>query len=85
MSVLRPRSRDIFGAENFYVEVMDHGTTSSDAPTSRSSRRCLRPSWPPTTRTTSSATTARSRTRPVHQPGSRINDPDRFKFDGDGY
>ena len=86
----RPRSSsDIFGAGNYYCELMDHGLRSSG----RSARTCC--GWPrsspcrwsrPTT-----CTTPAPRTPTAHaallcvQSGSTLADPNRFKFDADDF
>ncbi len=81
--------RDIFGAENFYVEVMDHGI-DIERRTHQQVLEIAKLMNAPLV-ATNDAHYVKREDRKIQDAllcinsGSRINDPDRFKFDGDGY
>ncbi|MFC2620763.1 MAG: DNA polymerase III subunit alpha, partial [Pauljensenia sp.] len=81
--------RDIFGPENFYVEVMDHGI-DIERRTHQQVLDIAKLMNAPLVATNDSHYVKRD-DRKIQDAllcinsGSRINDPDRFKFDGDGY
>ncbi len=81
--------RDIFGAENFYVEVMDHGI-DIERRTHQQVLEIAKLMNAPLVATNDAHYVKRD-DRKIQDAllcinsGSRINDPDRFKFDGDGY
>ena len=81
------RLQDIFGRDNLFVELQDHGLQAQRdtnpqadrARHARSARRCS----PPTTRTTPTARTTRPTTRCCAcRPAPLLTDPKRFKFEG---
>jgi DNA polymerase-3 subunit alpha len=60
------RLQEIFGKDNLFVEIQDHGLAASARPTRSSSRSrsaSVRRCWPPTTRTTPTRPTTRPTTR----------------------
>nr|WP_173128820.1 DNA polymerase III subunit alpha [Kibdelosporangium persicum] len=81
--------RDIFGQENFFVEVMDHGLSIEkvvrDGLLDISARLGLKPL------ATNDSHYVRQEQAEAHaallcvQAGKTLNDPTRFKFDGDSY
>ena len=82
------RLQDIFGRDNLFVELQDHGIAAAapDQPEAArdrpqaSARRCS----PPTTATTPTATTTWPTTRCCAcRPARCMSDPKRFKFEGD--
>ncbi|WP_026460872.1 DNA polymerase III subunit alpha [Schaalia suimastitidis] len=81
--------RDIFGPENFYVEIMDHGI-EFERRTQKQLLELARLMDAPLV-ATNDAHYVKKEDRKVQDAllcinsGSRISDPDRFKFDGDGY
>lgn len=81
--------RDIFGPENFYVEIMDHGIEFERRTQSQLLELARLLDAPLVA--TNDAHYVKKEDRRVQDAllcinsGSRIADPDRFKFDGDGY
>jgi DNA polymerase-3 subunit alpha len=81
--------RDIFGPENFYVEVMDHGI-DFERRTAKDLLRLARELDAPLV-ATNDAHYVKKEDRDIQDAllcinsGSRLADPDRFHFDGDGY
>ncbi|MCI1866840.1 MAG: PHP domain-containing protein, partial [Actinomyces sp.] len=81
--------RDIFGPENFYVEVMDHGI-DFERRTAKDLLRLAREFDAPLV-ATNDAHYVKKEDRDIQDAllcinsGSRLADPDRFHFDGDGY
>lgn len=81
--------RDIFGAENFYVEVMDHGIDFERR--TRSQLLELAALMDAPLVATNDAHYVKREDRNIQDAllcinsGSKIDDPDRFKFDGEGY
>lgn len=81
--------RDIFGAENFYVELMDHGI-EMERRTQLQLLELAKLMDAPLV-VTNDAHYVKKEDRKIQDAllcinsGSRISDPDRFKFDGDGY
>ncbi|MCD4557063.1 DNA polymerase III subunit alpha [Schaalia sp. lx-100] len=81
--------RDIFGPENFYVEIMDHGI-EFERRTQKQLLELAKLMDAPLV-ATNDAHYVKKEDRRVQDAllcinsGSRISDPDRFKFDGDGY
>ncbi len=81
--------RDIFGPENFYVEVMDHGI-EFERRTQKQLLDLARILDAPLV-ATNDAHYVKKEDRDIQDAllcinsGSRLNDQDRFKFDGDGY
>lgn len=81
--------RDIFGPENFYVEIMDHGI-EFERRTQKQLLELAKLMDAPLV-ATNDAHYVKKEDRKVQDAllcinsGSRIADPDRFKFDGDGY
>ena len=81
--------RDIFGPENFYVEVMDHGI-EFERRTQKQLLELAKLMDAPLV-ATNDAHYVKKEDRGIQDAllcinsGSRISDPDRFKFDGDGY
>jgi len=81
--------RDIFGPDNFYVEVMDHGI-EFERRTAQDLLRLARELDAPLV-ATNDAHYVKKEDRDIQDAllcinsGSRLADPDRFKFDGDGY
>ena len=81
--------QDIFGKENFFAEIMDHGLDIERArherPAEARARISTSRSSPPTTCTTRTQHDADSHAALLCvQSGSTLDDPKRFKFDGDG-
>jgi DNA polymerase III subunit alpha len=82
-------SRDIFGAENFFVEIMDHGLSIEDR-VRDGLRRVASDLSLPFVVTNDSHYTVEADAKPHEvllcvQTGSNMADPGRFKFDGTGY
>lgn len=81
--------RDIFGAENFYVEIMDHGIDIEHR-THKDVLKIAKALNAPLV-ATNDAHYAKKEDRDIQDAllcinsGSRLSDPDRFKFDGEGY
>ena len=82
--------RDIFGAENFFCEIMDHGLDierrihERPAQAGQGARTCRW--WPPTTSTTRTPHDAAGHAALLCvQSGSTPGDPNRFKFDADEF
>ena len=82
------RLQDIFGRDNLFVELQDHGIARAAAHQPRAARaspgasapRC----WPPTTATTPTGADDEAHDALLCvQTGAVMSDPDRFKFDGD--
>jgi DNA polymerase III subunit alpha len=81
--------RDIFGAENFFVEIMDHGL-SIEQRVRDGLRRIASDLSLPFVVTNDSHYTLPDQAKAHEvllcvQTGSNLADPNRFKFDGDGY
>lgn len=81
--------RDIFGPENFYVEIMDHGIDIEHR-THKDVLQIAKALNAPLV-ATNDAHYAKKEDRDIQDAllcinsGSRLADPDRFKFDGEGY
>ncbi|WP_175953954.1 DNA polymerase III subunit alpha [Schaalia sp. Marseille-Q2122] len=81
--------RDIFGPENFYVEIMDHGI-EFERRTQQQLLELAKLMNAPLVATNDSHY-VKHEDRVIQDAllcinsGSRLSDPDRFKFDGDGY
>jgi DNA polymerase-3 subunit alpha len=79
---------DLFGRDNFYVEVMDHGSAVERRyydDLMRLRRSWSRRSWPLTTCTTPRGRRAGARGAAVRAVGVDAGRSNRFKFDGTGY
>ena len=82
--------RDIFGADNYFVELMDHGLDDRAAGPRPTCSRSPRSSSLPLVATNDLHYTKREdavghEALLCVQSGSTMNDANRFKFDGDGY
>lgn len=81
--------RDIFGAENFFVEIMYHGIDIEHR-THKDVLKIAKELGAPLV-ATNDAHYAKKEDRDIQDAllcinsGSRLSDPDRFKFDGEGY
>ncbi len=81
--------RDIFGPENFYVEIMDHGI-EFERRTQKQLLELARLMDAPLV-ATNDAHYVKKEDRDIQDAllcinsGSKLDDPDRFKFDGEGY
>ena len=82
--------QDIFGRDNFFLELMDHGLSTSRPGSATGCCGCAKDlGIPPIATNDSHYTNAGD--APAHEhllcvsSGSTMADPKRFKFDGDGY